>query len=265
MRDAWDTKPRLLSAWIEQSFGPTLTNLFFGPFHQAYTAGLWTEIAPQDGYKSPVNLAMAAQGATGTVQTAGYNSNFSYPEGGLSGFADALASSCSIHFQKCVVAIDLFRRELRFQDGAAVRFNTLISTLPLGRMLDLCSLAVDEPPDPYTSVLVLNIGAIRGRRCPDCHWMYVPRSKAGFHRIGFYSNVDSSFLPRDSEDRVSLYVERAFRSGCCPSPDEIEAYSRAVIEELQAWGLIGSVEVLDPSWVEVAYTWIRPDSKWREK
>lgn len=95
--------------------------------------------------------------------------------------------------------------------------------------------------------------------------MYVPRSKSGFHRIGFYSNVDSSFLPRDSEDRVSLYVERAFRSGCCPSPDEIEAYSRAVIEELQAWGLIGSVEVLDPSWVEVAYTWIRPDSKWREK
>ena len=265
MRKAPDTPPRLLSAWLEQSFGPTLTSLFFGPFHEAYTAGLWTEIAPQDGLKSPVNLAMAAQGATGGVQTAGYNSSFLYPEQGLAGFAESMASSSLIHYQKMVTSIDLSTRVLQFQDGASVRFNTLISTLPLHRMLDLCRLTVDEPPDPHTSVLVLNIGAIRGACCPDSHWVYVPRSRSRFHRIGFYSNVETSFLPSRSEGRVSIYVERAFRAGSRPSLEEIAAYSNAVIEELQDWGFIGPVEVLDPSWVEVAYTWRRPESRWREK
>ena len=34
-------KFRTMADWIVQSFGPTLTESFFGPFHELYTAGLW--------------------------------------------------------------------------------------------------------------------------------------------------------------------------------------------------------------------------------
>ena len=42
-----------LREWLRESFGPTLCRLFFDPFHDHYTAGLWMTIAPQDSYKSP--------------------------------------------------------------------------------------------------------------------------------------------------------------------------------------------------------------------
>src|SRR5215831_17059171 len=81
------------------------------------------------------------------------------------------------------------------------------------------------PPDPYTSVLVLNLGATR----PDTplarngyHWLYVPDSRSGFHRIGYYSNVDTLFLPdgqHDNPNRTSIYVETAFQGGRRPSSE----------------------------------------------
>jgi hypothetical protein len=37
---------------------------------------------------------------------------------------------------------------------------------------------------------VLNIGGVRGAKCPLDHWLYLPASRAGFHRVGFCSNVD---------------------------------------------------------------------------
>jgi hypothetical protein len=50
-----------------------------------YTAGLYKRIAPQDGYKSPVDLALTVQGAFGDAKSVGYNVSYLYPEGGLDG------------------------------------------------------------------------------------------------------------------------------------------------------------------------------------
>jgi protoporphyrinogen oxidase len=114
---------------------------------------------------------------------------------------------------------------------------------------------------------VLNVGATRGPACPDDHWVYVPRSRAGFHRVGLYSNVDPAFLPvsaRADASRVSLYVERAWPGDSRPDPSEIPRYAAAVTRELQDWGWIGAVEVADPTWIDVAYTWRWPGSRWRE-
>tara|TARA_B100001964_G_scaffold104991_1_gene117203 strand:- start:130 stop:651 length:522 start_codon:yes stop_codon:yes gene_type:complete len=131
----------------------------------------------------------------------------------------------------------------------------------------LSGLEAEMAPDPATSVLVLNIGAERGPGCPDAHWLYIPDSKSGFHRLGFYSNVDKSFLPASSragQDRVSIYVETAYRHGK-PTDIEIEQYSESVISELQDWGFTGKIETVDPTWIEVAYTWSYPDSAWRKQ
>ena len=253
--------------WIRDNFGETLSKLFFAPFHDLYTAGLYTAIAPQDGYKSPVDLDRALQGALVDTPPAGYNTTFIYPQGGLNLLANRMAERCDISYGRRVTQIDTQARTIGFADGSEQAYDKLLSTLPLNQALEMAGIGTPERPDPHTSVLVVNIGAVRAARCPDDHWLYIPHSGAGFHRVGFYSNVDRSFLPasaRESGNRVSIYVERAFRAGDRPDHDAIAAYCTRVVEELQRWGFIGAAEVVHPTWVEVAYTWSWPGSRWKQ-
>ena len=260
-------KPTTMKEWLEQSFGNTLCKKFFYPFHELYTVGLYKKIAPQDAYKSPVNLKLAIKGALENTPAVGYNTTFVYPVEGLNNLAERMEQQCDIRYGKKIVKIDVQQKEVGFADGSSVTFDKLISTLPLNKMIEMTDLEISALPDPYTSVLVINIGAVKGDRCPDDHWLYNPDAKSGFHRVGFYSNVDRSFLPKSSRaegDRVSIYVERAYVGGIKPTETEIANYAQAVVKELQQWGYINEAEVVDPTWIEVAYTWAIPGSSWRQ-
>jgi protoporphyrinogen oxidase len=258
-----------MADWLQASFGPTLCRIFFDPFHELYTAGLWRDLAPQDDSKSPVNLSLAVKGACKReAQTAGYNVNFLYPGEGLNFVAQRMASQCEVHYGHRVEKICVRQKTVLFGDGTAQPFEALLCTLPLNTTLRLASLKLSCKPDPYTSVMVINIGARKGPRCPEEHWLYIPRSKAGSHRVGFYSNVDSSFLPRSARqagDRVSVYVEKAYPGGQKPTEDQTQELTEAVVEELRARGWIENVEVTDPTWIETAYTWVWPGSHWRRE
>ncbi len=254
--------PPTLAGWLDRSFGPTLCDLFFLPFHDRYTAGLTATVAPQDDDKSP---AVASGAPPGPI---GYNAAFGYPRGGLDVLLAAMAGGCDVRYGKRLVGVDRSARVLQFGDGTEKGYDTLVSTLPLSEMVTLAGLELASGPDPHTSVLVLNIGAVRGPRCPGSHWEYEADSGAGFHRIGYYSNVDPSFLPRSERAGgrlVSLYVERAYPAGKPPTPGEVAGYASAVTAELQGRGTIGETLVVDPSWVDVAYTWRVPGSRWRDE
>lgn len=258
---------RTMKEWLTYSFGPTLCQMFFFPFHDLYTAGLYDRIAPQDAYKSPVDLKQVIQGALSETTPVGYNAIFVYPTEGLNTFAQRLAEHCDIRYGKRAVQIDLPKKRLVFEDGERLVYDKLISTLPLNKTIQMTGVPSPVENDPFSSVLVLNIGAVRGDRCPIDHWLYITESNAGFHRVGFYSNVDASFLPisdRKNSNRVSIYVERAYPGGCKPTAAELDAYTKAVVKELQHWRFIREVEVADPTWIEVAYTWSWPESNWKQ-
>lgn len=260
-----ESAPRTMAGALEAQFGKTLAELFFHPFHAGYTAGLWREIAPQDGYKTPLDLRLVRQGALGPATPVGYNVTFLYPRDGLDSLIGGLAARADLRCGHSVAGIDLARREIVLDDGRVVGYGRLLSTLPLNRMVELTGIQTQSAPDPYTSVLVLNIGARRGPRCPDDHWLYIPQSQAGFHRVGFYSNVHPHFLPasvRDANNATCIYVERSFPGGTRPGTAEVARYAEATVRELQAWGFIADVEAMDPSWVDVAYTWTYPGSSW---
>jgi hypothetical protein len=98
--------------------------------------------------------------------------------------------------------------------------------------------------------------------------VYVPSSSAGFHRVGFYSNVDPSFLPerhRADRSHVAVYIERAFPGGEDLPLCEQRRFQTRAIEQLQAWEWIGDVEAADLTCVDVAYTWTVTGSRWREQ
>jgi protoporphyrinogen oxidase len=261
--DSFDT----MKEWLTQYFGPTLCDLFFYPFHELYTAGLYDRINPQDAYKSPVDLSLAIKGASGEISQAGYNVSFVYPVEGLNTLALRISDKCDIRYNKRVVKIDPHNKELFFDDSSSILYDRLISTLPLNKIIAMSGIEISAEPDPYTSVLVLNIGGKRGGQCPDDHWIYIPDARPGFHRVGFYSNVDRSFLPvssRKGNSKVGIYVEKAYPGGEKPSDDEILKYIEEVSHELQAWDFIGDVEVADPTWIDVAYTWSWPNSPWKK-
>jgi protoporphyrinogen oxidase len=259
-----------MADWLRACFGETLCDIFFDPFHDLYTAGQWHKLAPQDELKSPVNISTALEGAFDHLpaQSAGYNVKFLYPTDGLNILARRMAQRCNIHFERKVTNICLNERTVLFDDGTTVPYKMLLCTLPLDQTLRMADLKVSSKTDPYTSVMVINIGAVKGPRCPSEHWMYIPHSKSGFHRVGFYNNVDSSFLPasaRGSGDRTGIYVEKAYIGGRRPSKEDTKAVTESVVHELQDWEWIGDVEVADPTWIETAYTWVWPNSQWRQE
>lgn len=253
-----------LAGWLRRSFGDTLYETFFGPFHDLYTAGLSHEIAPVDPSKSPVDLKAVVAGARGQSLPGGYNQRFWYPMDGFGTVAAALAASTDLR---------LGTRAVRLGDGQLtvegplgteeLSVDRVVAAVPLDVSVELAGIDVGEP-DPYTSVLVVNIGAQALPSTPAEHWVYVPKSDAGFHRVGFYSNVSPQvFLPAGGRDElVSCYVEFSFRGGEHPTRPEVAELMSRCVQELQSWGWIGAVQVVDPTWVDRAYTWRRPGSTW---
>lgn len=261
-------KSNTLKEWLKSNFGKTLCDIFFFPFHELYTAGLFGKISAQDYFKTPLDISAVIKGSQENVELAGYNAEFVYPGEGLDTLVKNMAKKCRINYGKEAARVDIKTKTVYFKDKTAVSYNKLISTLPLNKIVGMANIKIKEKEDPYTSVLVLNIGALRGKHCPDEHWLYIPYSKSGFHRVGFYSNVDTSFLPqasRKNKSRVSIYVERAYTNNNKPSAKETQAYISSVIKELQGWGFIAKTEVADATWVDVAYTWSWPDSNWRQE
>lgn len=253
--------------YFEQQFGATLCGLFFHPFHERYTAGLYHRIAPQDAYKTPRVSRSTPCDGNSSLRTPGYNETFLYPRNGFSPLIDQLASLVAIEFERSVAGIDVERASIGFTRGNSVRYEALISSLPTHAMQRLTGIETRHHADPYTSVLVINIGAIRGAKCPEVHWLYVPHSESGFHRVGIYSNVSKSFLPdtKDGKTRTSLYVEMSFPGGEKPTSAEIQDHCDRAVKELRTMRYIEEVEVVDPTWIDVAYTWRLPGSTWVEE
>jgi protoporphyrinogen oxidase len=252
--------------WLHASFGPTLCALFFQPFNERYTAGLLRDVAPQDFYKSPVDLDRVRQGALEPVADRGYNQSFHYPEGGLDQLARAIGTGCEIHLSHRVVAIDVEERRIEFGNGRTLGYDHVISTLPLHEMAAMCRLEARHAADPATAVLVVNIAATRGRRCPIAHWVYLAESRSGMHRVGFYSNVDASFLPAglaEGQEYLSLYAECSYQStGVTPDDAALAEAARAIVDELKEWGFIEEAMIVEPTFTDPAYTWTRPGSRW---
>jgi len=262
-------QPDTMVAWLHQQFGSTLCRIFFDPFHERYTAGLFREIAPQDGYKSPIDKAQVRRGAERENTDAGYNATFLYPARGLDTVSQWLAKRCDIKYGTGATRIDPKTRSVELSDGGTMPYDTVVATAPLNRIIEMTGLTGRVgPPDPFTSVLVLNLGAT----LPDTplarngyHWLYIPDSRTGFHRIGYYSNVDPLFLPNEyhgDPGRGSLYIETAFRGSQRPSAEATHTLVEEIIQELRQSGLIEKVEAADPTWIDVAYTWRRPGSDW---
>ena len=235
--------PGYFKDWNNSRFSKELCNMFFHPFNEKYMAGLYDEVIQFDAYKTP---------KTGSK---GYAPSFHNPEGGLNVLVNKMAEMCHITLNKRAVAVLPEQKQVIFEDGKNVGYDRLISTIPLNSLLHICG--KKDFSLPYSSVFVLNIGATPGINFPKEHWLYIPFCKSGFHRVGFYTNVEPEKAPKGM---VSLSIEIAF-AGVDYWELDVPYIIRNFVEELQSWRWIEDVIVTDPTWVKVAYTWNKSETE----
>ena len=182
-------------------------------------------------------------------EDASYNATFTYPEGGAFEYVRALASEVpagAIATGEPAMAVDLQRRVVR-TPLREIRYERLISTAPLPRLLQLAGVPHDVSAFSWNRVLVLNLGFDRkGQR--GVHWIYYPQRDTSFYRVGWYDNIFDT-------ERLSLYVEIGLpRDGAV----DVGALRGRALEDLRRQQVISDHRliaehsvVMDPAYVHI--------------
>ncbi len=162
----------------------------------------------------------------------GYNSSFFYPKrGGIESIITSITSKLAqpIQTQHDVCAIDPTARIVYFSNGHQESYKTLISTLPLDRLLAIIKAPAQVNFAPAIGKLVHNsvVNINMGFNTPiplNKHWIYFPEKAFPFYRLGFWHNVSTSLVPanhtavygefsyiasRTNPDRVKRLIDQA--------------------------------------------------------
>jgi protoporphyrinogen oxidase len=246
--------------WVMATFGSGIARHFMIPYNRKLWRTDLDEIEcgwvswsiPRPALKEILDGAFGA-----TVRGLGYNPTFLYPKrGGIHVLPEALAGRCpEIRLGESVAAVDAARRTVRLESGARIHYESLISTIPLDRLLRIASGLPLELPDVagrLRAVRVLNIslGVDRGS-ISGAHWIYFPEPGYSFYRVGFPTNLSRDLAPAGCS---SLYVERSLHREERFDPDEVVD---TAIEDLRRTGILWKgdrivyrrVSVLDPAYV----------------
>ena len=202
--------------WIVYTFGKGIAKHFMLPYNEKMwkidldrMSSEWVE------WSIPVpSLDEVIGGVLGLENPRmGYSAQFLYPEeGGIEVLPKAfLPYIKNPHFNKRLTAIDLKERKAWFDDNSSVKYDYLVSTIPLPELLGIIrdlpdSIAALRKGLRHVSVLDINLG-IDSDDVSDQHWVYFPEPEIPFYRVGVYSNFSSDITPSKGS---SLYVEVSY-------------------------------------------------------
>lgn len=193
-----------------------------------------------------------------------YNGSFLYHRGGAIQYVRALERDIpkeNISLNEKVVAIDL-ERHIVTTPKRDIKYDHLISTIPLVQLLPLCGIKVNESALSWNKVLVFNLGF--DSLGPDTanHWIYFPEKKYSFYRVGFYSNIIPS-------ERMSLYVEIGFPNDAIVDEPKL---LQETLEGLHSAGIITNQKlvshhsvIMNPAYIHVSQIGIQSVTKLKEK
>ncbi len=233
--------PATFEEFILRHFGEGIARHFMVP----YNAKLWG-VHPRNlsaawtGRFVPIpRLEDVVAGAFGAAAPSlGYNARFYYPRHGIGDLTRALIDHAGpIELRRAARRIDLARREIVFDDEV-VRYDRLVSTIPLPALIDLLTDVPEVVREASgllrcTRLWYLDV-ALHGPCERDWHWAYVPEPEIPFYRVGSYSNFSRAMAPPGAG---SLYVELSSRA----EPD-LKTLLPIVADHLVRMGVVASPE-----------------------
>lgn len=211
--------------WAKTMFGNGITEYFMQPYNQKLwnynlkklTAAWTAPFVPRPTQESIINSAYKKN-----EQKYGYNSIFYYPskngcQAMIDGFYKKLKNSIITNTK--VEKIDL-RNKTVFAGNKKYFYDNIVSTQPLKELL----LSIKDLPKNISKLIkqlectatrCVNLGIKYKKSLPEIikgiHWIYIPEKKYPFYRVGIYSNVTKSLVPKNC---YSLYVEMSDTKAC---------------------------------------------------
>ena len=258
-----DGAPRNFEEFIRRTWGEGVARHFALPYNRK----LWTvplsemETSWLGGRVPLPDLEQMIEGALSPVKTPmGPNARFGYPlRGGfqalMNGFLPLLRGDMLL--QADVVRVSPLLRQVTLQDGRRFRYDTLISTLPLPRLVAAMG---DEAPAEirraasdlrHVSVRCVNLGVARPR-LSDKHWIYFPEDTV-FHRVFLQGNASPHCNPPGG---FGLTCEISY-SPTKPLPATGAALTQRCIDDCIRVGLLDASDaLLTSNQVDMPYAYV---------
>ncbi|MBN1674472.1 MAG: FAD-dependent oxidoreductase [Kiritimatiellae bacterium] len=229
--------------WLLACFGRGIFRLFMEPYNRKLfqtdlrrLSSEWTGWAiPRPPLEEVIDQLLGIR-----KHDYGYNTTFLYPKrGGIELLPQALARGVrEIRLGAEVTRIDVPARRLTLKSGEQIRYERLISTMPLKALVGLSR---GVPPEirragrglKHVSVRVVNLG-LRRKPATRKHWFYIPEARFTPYRVGLYANFAPRTVPVGCG---SAYVEIARGAGTRLARDQAK---RAAIALLREMGMLGS-------------------------
>lgn len=245
--------------WINASFGKGISRHFMVPYNEKFWTvplnemiSVWTDnFIPQPKPSEVIEGFLKEN-----KHRFGYNSTFWYPrQAGIGQLPRAFEQQlCNVYKNCRISTIDLQKKELNIAGKEKVKFNTLISTMPLPELAKIIRPLPNNIRDMFrklrwNSIFNLNLG-IEGACQEGRHWIYFPHKETIFFRVGFFHNFSNNIAPCG---KSSIYTEVAYSKNRQINKNKIVP---RIINDLKACGIMGKknkVLVLDINDIKYAY------------
>lgn len=254
-----DARPANFGEWIDATFGEGLARVFMRPYN--FKVWAWP---PEEMAYSWIGERVAVVDLERVLRNIleerddiswGPNNTFRFPRFGGTG---AVWRACAerlpaerLRFGARVVAVDAAARELRLADGGVVKYDRLLSTMPVDRLVELAGRDDLRPAAArlrYSSTHIFGVGlrgAPRDELAKKC-WMYFPEDDCPFYRVTVFSNYSPNNVP-DISNYWSLMAEVS-ESPVKPVPATPEERLEEVVRGMLDTRLIASRDDIVSTW-----------------
>lgn len=223
--------------WCLQAFGPGLSKHFMFPYNEKLWKVPLSKLTTHwmgRFVPSPRIMEVLKGAFTRQPSASGYNATFLYPDkGGISILPRAIARDLPNLWRGVGLRkLDLTQRRAILTSGLEIRFDRLVSSLPLPQLAALTSgmpsnLASSTRNLRATSIYNINLG-LKGRQPVPYSWVYFPEKEFGFHRAGSVSACVPTVAPKG---HASVYVEFSYR-GAIPDGRKMGSHALLKLKEL---------------------------------
>ncbi len=231
--------PRNFEEFIYKVWGAGVAKHFAVPYNQKLWAVPLSEMETSWlGGRVPLpDLEEMIDGALRPVtKPMGPNARFGYPlKGGfqalMNGFLPLLQGEVQMNAE--IVTVSPSRRTVTLADGRSYRYDTLISTLALPKLVE--AMGDEAPPQVqaaaralrHVSVRCVNLGIGR-EYLTDKHWIYYPEDTV-FHRIFVQGNASPHCNPPGGFGLTCEITYSGYKPLPCDGPELIERCIRDCI------------------------------------
>jgi len=186
----------------------------------------------------------------------GPNNQFKFPlYGGTGEFYRRFGKPLEGHYtlNKKVDFINIAKKEVRFSDGEIVKYDQLITAMPLDK---LCNDVIngEMPRDIKKMAASLRhsggymVGVGIKQPCPSTKsWMYFPESNCPFYRVTYLSNY-SPYMTPDHNTHYSLLTETSY--------SEFKHVDGRTIVDETITGLVNAGLIKDSDRKDIVDTWV---------